>query len=138
MGLFVVVVQFRFLFEIRLHDLDEFPEQFLILYGYEFLRVFVVLRFYDFHDVEVHGLFIILFAGTTALVSVAAALVLLLGVAQHNVFFSVVIEIADDLQKHFVAIFIDAFDEILILCAFCGHATQFLILITVQWNHLAF
>ena len=89
---------------LKLTELAQMPlmlfEQGFVLYGYELLGILVLLGLDDLHDVEVHRLFftlVVFVTGVLARAAVAAAVVLRLGIAQHNVFLTVVKEVADNL-----------------------------------------
>ena len=105
----LLVVQFFVSFKVRLNHFDKLFEQVFIFHGKEFLDFLaVLLRFDNLHDIEIDGFFLV---GGNAMPAIPVASAIM-GLAQHNVFFTVVKEIAHDFQQDIVPILIDAFDEI--------------------------
>ena len=118
-------------FKISLNDLNELFEQVFVIHGkelFDFLAVFFLLH--NLHDVEVHGFFFVFLVVMVTIFAATAAFAFV-GLAQYNVFFTVVEEIAYDFQQNIVSILIYAFDEIQDFF-FGGHVAAHGMFVTVQ------
>jgi len=120
-------------FKIGLYNINEFFEQVFVFYGLEGFQFFAVFfGLHDLHDVEVYGVFVFVRAAFTMFaLTVAVAFV---GIAQDNVLFTVVEEIAYHFQQNIVAVFIDTFDEISGFFLDGGLGIE--LVVTVQWKRL--
>jgi hypothetical protein len=120
-------------FKVGLYNVNELFEQVFVLYGLEGFQFFAVFfGLYYLHDVEVDSFFVFGRAAFTMLAfTVAVAFV---GIAQDNVLFAVVEEIAYHFQQNIVAVFIDTFDEISGFFFDGGLGVE--LFVTVQWKRL--
>ncbi|MCI6039895.1 MAG: hypothetical protein MR742_05150 [Clostridiales bacterium] len=126
----LLVVQFFVSFKVRLNYFDKFLEQVFVFHRKEFLDFFAVFFRFDYlHDIEIDG-FLFLVVVTMLAFTIAFAI---MSFAQYNVFFTVVEEIAHDLQQHIVSILIDTFDEIPGFL-FGGYAAQRLIVAVQRYR----
>lgn len=108
----VSVVKFLFCLKVSLNYFNKLFEQGFVFHGKEFLDLLAVfLTGNNLHDIEANGIFFLIFLVVVAMLAIAAAIAFV-GFAQYNVFFTVVEEIANDLQQNIVPILIDTFDEI--------------------------
>ncbi|MDD6040492.1 MAG: hypothetical protein PUD63_04770, partial [Clostridia bacterium] len=115
-------------FKISLNHFNELFEQVFVFHCEEFFQFFAVLfLFYNLHDIDIDGFF---------LVAVFAFVLACMGVAQDNVFFTIVKEVANNLQQDSVAILIDTLDEILDF--FFGGVAAQILFVAVQRNRLSF
>ena len=108
-----LIVQFVVGFKVSLNDLNELFEQVVILHGNEGFHFLAVLfGFHNLHDIQVDGFlfFVLVMIMVTMFASTVAAAIV--SIAQYNVFFAVVEEIANHFQQNIVTVFIDTFDEI--------------------------
>lgn len=132
-GVASLVVKFFVSFKIRLNHFNKLIEQVFVFHGKKFLDLLAVLLGFDnLHDIEINGFFFLIFSVVVAMLALTVTFAIM-GFAQHNVFFTVVEEIAHDFQQNIVPILIYTFDEVAGIF-FGGYAAHRLIIAVQRYR----